>query len=297
MKHPIFFLFIFFVSAPVVIGDIKTWKLIPTGYLNIERNDDNYGGFSGIEISNDGLEILMITDKSFFFKLNLLRDQNQNLKNFSIIRDGRLLSSKGEFLDKRNTDSESIVRDSNGFYFISFESNNRVMKHENIDGKAKFLEKHSDFKKLGSNKGIEALAIDKHNRLVAIPEKPPKGKSLLPIYRYEKDNWSLIKEIKINNDFLVTGAEFISDDKLLLLERKFSWTNGFKSRFRLLSLGFFGNTEPKIIFTSNPNQFDNLEGLAIWNDIKGNKRVITVSDDNFHPLQRSEIVEFILKFE
>ena len=297
MKHPIFFLFIFFASVAVVTGDTKTWKLIPTGYLNIERNEDNYGGFSGIDISDDGLDLLMITDKSFFFELNLIRDQNQNIKDFAIKRDGRLLSSKGELLDKRNTDSESIVRDSNGVYFISFESNNRVMKHENIDGKAKFLERHQDFKKLGSNSGIEALAIDKYNRLVAIPEKPPKGKSLLPIYRYESNTWSLIKEIEINNDFLVTGAVFISENKLLLLERKFSWTNGFKSRFRLLSLDFFGNNKPKIIFTSNPNQFDNLEGLAIWNDAKGNKRVITVSDDNFHPLQRSEIVEFILKFE
>tara|TARA_B100000965_G_C19227852_1_gene598773 strand:- start:150 stop:665 length:516 start_codon:yes stop_codon:yes gene_type:complete len=171
------------------------------------------------------------------------------------------------------------------------------MKHEKIDRKAKFLETHKDFKKFGSNKGIEALAIDKDNRLIAIPEKPPKGKNLLPIYRYETDSWSIIKEIEINNDFLVTGAEFISDDKLLLLERKFSWTNGFKSRFRLLSLSVFSNAEPKVIFTSNSNQFDNLEGLAIWKDYKGNKRVITVSDDNFHPLQKSEMIEFILKFE
>ena len=54
MKHPIFFLFIFFASVAVVTGDTKTWKLIPTGYLNIERNEDNYGGFSGIDISDDG---------------------------------------------------------------------------------------------------------------------------------------------------------------------------------------------------------------------------------------------------
>ncbi len=155
MKHTVFLLFIFFVSTTVVTGDVKTWKLIPTGYLNIGDDGDNYGGFSGVDISDDGLEILMITDKSYFFKLHLLRDQKQNLKDFSIISNGRLLSSKGELLDKRNTDSESIVRDSDGFYFISFESNNRIMKHENIDGKAKFLNKHRDFKKLGSNKGMK----------------------------------------------------------------------------------------------------------------------------------------------
>ena len=73
MKHPIFFLFIFFASVSVVTGDTKTWKLIPTGYLNIERNEDNYGGFSGIDISDDGSELLMITDKSFSVSYTHLR--------------------------------------------------------------------------------------------------------------------------------------------------------------------------------------------------------------------------------
>ena len=86
-----------------------------------------------------------------------------------------------------------------------------------IDGKAKFLERHGDFKKFGINKGIEALAIDKHNRLIGIPEKPLIGKSLLPIYRYEKDSWSLIKEIKINN---ITGEFKINGPNSRLISNK-----------------------------------------------------------------------------
>ena len=84
---------------------------------------------------------------------------------------------------------------------------------------------------------------------------------------------------------------------LLILERKFSWTQGFKTRFRLISLDEFDNTEPIIVFTSTANQFDNLEGMTFWKDKKGEMRILTVSDDNFHPLQQSEIREFFLKYE
>ena len=45
------------------------------------------------------------------------------------------------------------------------------------------------------------------------------------------------------------------------------------------------------------NQFDNLEGVTLWKDKEGEMRILTISDDNFHPLQQSEIREFFLKYE
>ena len=101
----------------------------------------------------------------------------------------------------------------------------------------------------------------------------------------------------MKENFLVTDAEILPQGLLLLLERKFSWTQGFKTRFRLISLDKFDNIEPITVFTSTSNQFDNLEGLALWKDREGKMRLLTVSDDNFHPLQRSEIREFFLKYE
>ena len=37
--------------------------------------------------------------------------------------------------------------------------------------------------------------------------------------------------------------------------------------------------------------------MTFWKDKKGEMRILTVSDDNFHPLQQSEIREFFLKYE
>ena len=297
MKNIVFILIILFGAISTLEADVKKWKLEQVGFLNIDRNEKDYGGFSGLLIKNAGTEALVVTDKSFFFVLELRRDDNDFLTGYSVIKKGRILSSKGEHLNGRNTDSESIAMDANNNYYISFESNHRIMMHAEIEGKGIFVPKHPMFRKLSVNKGIEALAIDNENRLIAIPEKPPSGISDIPIFRLQNNKWEIIKYVKIEDNFLVTDAEILPMGLLLILERKFSWTQGFKTRFRLISLDKFDNTEPIIVFTSTANQFDNLEGMTFWKDKKGEMRILTVSDDNFHPLQQSEIREFFLKYE
>ena len=297
MKNIVFILIILFGAISTLKADVKKWKLEQVGFLNIDRNEKDYGGFSGLLIKNAGTEALVVTDKSFFFVLELRRDDNDILTGYSAIKKGRILSSKGEHLNGRNTDSESIAMDANNNYYISFESNHRIMMHTEVEGKGIFVPKHPMFRKLSVNKGIEALAIDNENRLIAIPEKPPLGISDVPIFRLQNDKWEIIKYVKIEDNFQVTDAEILPTGLLLILERKFSWTQGFKTRFRLISLDKFDNTEPIIVFTSTANQFDNLEGMTFWKDKKGEMRILTVSDDNFHPLQQSEIREFFLKYE
>ena len=241
MKNIIFILIILFGAIPTLKADVKKWKLEQVGFLNIDRNQKDYGGFSGLIIKNEGTEALVVTDKSFFFVLELRRDENDNLIGYSVIRKGRILSSKGEHLNGRNTDSESIVIDENNNYYISFESNHRIMMHAKVEGIGVFIPKHPMFRKLSVNKGIEALAIDDEDRLIAIPEKPPLGISDVPIFRLQNNKWEIIKYVKIKDDFLVTDAEFLPQGLLLILERKFSWTQGFKTRFRLISLDNFDN--------------------------------------------------------
>ena len=137
-------------------ADVKNWTLEQVGFLNIDRNEEDYGGFSGLITHKQGSEALLVTDKSFYFVLErLLRNEDDNLTGFSVSKKGRILSSKGEQLTGRNTDSESIVIDANNNYFISFESNHRIMMHAEVGGKGSFVPKHPLFRKLYVNKGIE----------------------------------------------------------------------------------------------------------------------------------------------
>ena len=101
MKHPIFFLFIFFASVAVVTGDTKTWKLIPTGYLNIERNEDNYGGFSGIDISDDGFEMPVVHLDINYVK-PLYHGDKVLLESWSLPAEGIRLPWKTNFINEKN---------------------------------------------------------------------------------------------------------------------------------------------------------------------------------------------------
>mgnify|MGYP007000149958 CR=1 len=99
MKNIIFILVILFGTMPTLKADIKKWSLEQVGFLNIGRNEKDYGGFSGIVTENDGSEALLITDKSFFFVLELQRDEDDILTGYSVVRKGQILSSKGEYLN------------------------------------------------------------------------------------------------------------------------------------------------------------------------------------------------------
>ena len=66
MKYIFVILLIFFGTTPTLKADVKTWKLQQVGFLNIDRNEKNYGGFSGLLIQNEGSKAFLITDKSFF---------------------------------------------------------------------------------------------------------------------------------------------------------------------------------------------------------------------------------------
>ena len=48
MKYIILILLIFFGTQPTLKADVKTWTLEQAGFLNIDRNEEDYGGFSGL---------------------------------------------------------------------------------------------------------------------------------------------------------------------------------------------------------------------------------------------------------
>ena len=259
MQKDLFLLILFLYLIPFYTYSITTnkWEITLLGSKLIKYEDNNFGGISGITLSENGKNFTLISDKSHYFQGKIVRDDLNKIIDFEILDQGQLFSSKKENLTGRNIDSESIVKSkSNGFY-ISFESNNRVMYHEDLNGPGKFLPKHPDFDKLLFNDGIEALAIKENGELFAIPELPPKGKERHPIYRLHNNKWSIIDEIKINKDFKVVDAEMIDDGNLITLERKFSFYDGFKIRLRRIIIEENNIINSEILLESLPWEYYN----------------------------------------
>ena len=56
MKNIVFIIIILFGAISILKADVKKWKLEQVGFLNIDRNEKDYGGFSGHVISTEGTE-------------------------------------------------------------------------------------------------------------------------------------------------------------------------------------------------------------------------------------------------
>jgi hypothetical protein len=98
----------------------------------------------------------------------------------------------------------------------------------------------------------------------------------------------------------VTDAARLPDGGLLVLERRFRWSEGVKSRLRLVrrdELKPTGRVDAETLFEANLNQeIDNMEGLAVHAGAGGEIIVTMISDDNFnHLLQRTLLLQFVIE--
>ncbi len=196
--------------------DFKVWELESFSYQVLNKGDPNFGGLSGISMSDDGKFFVAISDRADYFKGRTIRDDAKKLVDLKILERGKILDSNGRALSGKNTDSESIKRSKDDGYYVSFESNNRIMFHPKLSEPGQFLPKHVDFQRLRYNDGIEALAVNTSGQVYAIPEMPPNGDKFHPIYKFRENKWQLITTVQIGDDFKVSEAEFIDDQNLIL---------------------------------------------------------------------------------
>ena len=107
--------------------DFKEWGLESFSYQVLNKGDPNFGGLSGISMSADGKYFVAISDRADYFKGRTIRDEAKKLLDLKILERGKILDSNGRELSGKNTDSESIIKSREDGYYVSFESNNRII--------------------------------------------------------------------------------------------------------------------------------------------------------------------------
>ena len=262
------------------------------GYLGTyvwEEDWDSFGGFSGLEIAEDGLAFTALSDRISLVSGRFRRDAAGVVTGVETGRPEPLLDTEGTPLRGGRADSEGLAIGADGTVWISFEGMVRV-RVEGRDGMPpSLLPEHEDFKRMRLNAALEALALDPEGRLLTIPERPPRGQRGFPVYWLEGDTWHVIFRLTARDGFAVTGADLGPDGRLYVLERNFTGL-GFQSRLRRVNMDGSGE---EILLTTPTGTHDNLEGVAIWADDQG-LRATMISDDNFRFFQQTEIVDYRL---
>ncbi|MEM8570102.1 MAG: esterase-like activity of phytase family protein [Pseudomonadota bacterium] len=255
-----------------------------------------FGGFSGLEIQDQGRALLTISDRASWARAQLERDEDGTLQRIRLTGIGPLLSIKGTLLDGLDTDAEGLAMDRQGTAYVSFEHFHRVRRYPKIDGPAEYVPSPPEFSDFQPNSGLEALAIDADDVLYAIPERSGAETRPFPVFRLKQGRWDQQMSIPRRGKLLVTDADFGPDGRFYLLERHFQFVGGFAIRIRSFSLGATGFEDEHTLLETRlgDNLLDNMEGISVWQDVLGQIRVTLISDDNFNLLQRTLISEYIL---
>ena len=267
-------------------------RAVETGVYLWQEESALFGGLSGIELAPDGLDFVAVSDRAAVFSGRLSRGEAGQIIAVTL-KDGMPVvpvAANGAPLADEMVDAEGLALAPGGDLAVSFETQDRVVRY-GPDGRGFVAEDWpAAFQDFEINAGIEALAIDAAGRLWALPEKSPDP-ATIPVHRLENGRWSMPMTLRRDGAWRPVGADFGADGRLYLLERDYWPLIGFMSRVRRIAFDGDRVTEDIVLFRSGAGRHGNLEGLAVWQDAAGAVRLTLISDDNFLPFQRTELVD------
>lgn len=263
-------------------------------YLWTSDNPD-FGGISGVEITENGLSLLAIIDQGKVLEADLRRDGDGRISGVTVTSLRPLEDGEGRPLRRPWPDAEGLDLAADGRWHVSFEGRDvRVLRYDSRDGPSTILPRAPAFSGFSTNEALEALAVDGSGQVHVVPESPDASGQGFTLFRLQGDHWDSRLSIPRRGAFRPVSADFGPDGRLYLLERAFTVFGGFSNRLRRFDPGDDLLANEVTLLQTQPGLHDNLEGLSVWRDPQGRLRATMVADDNFFPLQSGELVEYRL---
>lgn len=291
--------------AKTRFGDLE-WR----GGLVLSAPLAAFGGWSGITVDDDGKTFVAVSDAGAWMTGTLVADQGV-LSGVSDVRLGPLTALGGKSLNGgRARDAEAVALASgnlkNGSLLISFEQKNRIgrfkISKDGLSAPSEYLKMPPEFDKKRGTDGIEAVTMMRSGplkgQIIAFAEaiRRKGGHRAGWVWQGKEPRSIALTDI---GDYNVTDIAGLPDGDLLVLERRFRWTEGVKIRLRRLAAG---EIKPGAVLAGTivmeadlGQEVDNLEGLAVHKTASGETIVTMISDDNFNRLlQRTLLLQFAL---
>jgi len=284
-------------------------KLTFRGGLNLFGRSRHFGGFSGIAIDASGTTLLAVTDAGAWMRATL--DYNGRwLKSFDEVTLGSILGQDGKPLQTdAERDAEGLALASGdtraGQAYVAFEREQRILRYP-FDP-ARFgpptgtVRLPKEASAMSANQGIEAVALIQAGRLkgtiVAFSERLKDRNGNLKGWLIGGPTPGAITVRRLGG-FDITDAAGLPDGGLVILERRFRYSEGVKMRIRRIGAAELGHGKliagEVLLEATDRLNIDNMEAIAVHRSRAGETILTLMSDDNFSPLQRSLIMQFAL---
>lgn len=284
-------------------------KLTFRAGFNLYAKSSHFGGYSALAIDPSGRSLLAISDAGSWLKANLDYD-GRRLKGLSDVVLGPILGADGRPLgDNRERDSEGMALidggPRQGTAYISFERKHRIARYpfttERFGPPTGAIPLPAAAKAMSANRGIEAMAFIPAGKLkgtlVAFAEGLTDRAGNLQGWLIGGPSPGGIV-VKRLGGFDITDAAALPDGGLVVLERRFRFSEGIKMRIRRIAASELkrgASISGEVLLEADDSlNIDNMEAIAAHRGASGETVLTLMSDDNFSALQRTLIMQFAL---
>ncbi|MCQ2003054.1 esterase-like activity of phytase family protein [Rhizobium sp. NRK18] len=277
------------------------------GGLVMSSPDSLFGAWSSIRFRPDGRHFVGVLDTGHWITGQIERGKDGRLSGLGDVAITAVKDASGSPQSQKwRVDAEGLTMMDGGEIAVSFEQRHRVDVYPDPGFEASKPLRTLDFliprDELRSNGGFETL--------VHTPDSGPLGGSLMVIAEKSVDAAGNmfgavlsgprkgVFTVRRTDDFDVTDGTFLPDGDLLILERRFNFSDGLDMRIRRISADDIrpgALVDGDVLLQAGLSyQIDNMEGIDAVQAEDGSTHVILVSDDNHSILQRSLMLEFKL---
>ncbi|WP_209007382.1 esterase-like activity of phytase family protein [Roseibium litorale] len=282
-------------------------KLTYLGGMELISADRNVGGLSSLISLKGGSEFLAVTDNGLWFAATVEQDADGRPLGLSNTRYTPLIQASGKpFNGHYGSDTEAMTLDGASL-LVSAEGVNRIYRFpwplttgkEPVTGEIKVSPAISE---LRSSKGMETMAMAPAGTplagtLVVVGERGPGDADDLPGFLLRDGKWERFTVAR-SDRFDATDGAFLPDGDFLLLERRFNLRDlvGMRiRRFAAADLVPGARVTGEVLLEADYGyQIDNMEGLAVHVNEKGQTILTLLSDNNRSLLQRTLLLRFRL---
>ena len=263
-----------------------------------EMRSDNgdFGGMSALVALKDG-RFLGVSDAGALIGFGMSGDDRADRPFIAA-----LPGAFGKGVTYKDRDSEGIAYDPvSGKVWVSYEHSHAIRRFPTSMSRVDGMIRPATMRGWPRNSGAEALVRLSDGRFLAFAEGGPDD-GVYPAIQFSGDpvepgTTHFPFRYRPTEGYRITDGTQLPDGRLLLLERRIGFPQGFTAKLLILDPAKImrdAAVSGEVIATLEPPLLvDNMEGLAITQET-GRTIVWLISDNNFNAIQRTLLMKFAL---
>jgi hypothetical protein len=268
--------------------------------FQLRSRDRRFGGLSGLTIGADG-RLYAVSDAGYWVSAQMILDSEARLLDLSNWDIQPLLSTIGVPATDPLHDAEALARAPDGSFMVAFEKIHRIWRYPPPPLTYHSLPVPVPIPALvaqaPSNGGLEGIAVFSDGRLLALTEEFQNPDGSFKGWLIDGQQFFELSYLP-SQDFRVTDCAALSNGDVIVLERRYVPFGILSATVKLVRAATIQPGSKligeELIKLEYPLEVDNFEGVAVQEGPRSGTIIYIVSDDNYHPIQRTLLLQFRL---